>query len=582
MKKRIYFLLMLAFCFTSLNAQEENAFVTTGLSDDMTVNPEQNALWRTGESVFSSKPKNPLELGVHFGHFAINGDVPEYLPAGFGVGLHLRKAFNYALSWRLDGMFSQSRGLDGRLSTATTLMGDNGKTLRAAGKTLTSSTYRNYKAQNISGIFSVLVNVGNVLFHQEENKWNFYVGGGLGLTSAVVDVNYFDSNGSQYNWDAIESKYGSKNSRDKRKAIKDALDDTYETESTNDRNVPGINDTKNIIPSFVGTAGISRKITDKFNVSLEHQVFLQDFDKWDGHEWRVINTRSGDTDMTNDSDIAHYTNLRLGINLGEGQPLYWVNPLAAPLNDIAALKRRPVLDLTDTDGDGVIDMIDQEPESREGCAVNTMGVVIDSDGDGLVDCDDKEVYSPAGYEIDENGVHIPNCTSCLTEDDVNRIIKTTVPPMIPKPAAPVAAGCSDWFLPMIHFDNDKSRIKPEFFGQLHNVADVAKLCPNVCIDVVGHTDKKHSDDYNLGLSYKRAQAAINHLVTNYGISGDRLNLKYGGETTPLTSNATNYMNRRVEFKVGNCGDADMGMPAGAVETTTTSGSYYSGNKNSGY
>ncbi len=63
------------------------------------------------------------------------------------------------------------------------------------------------------------------------------------------------------------------------------------------------------------------------------------------------------------------------------------------------LKQRPKFDLTDSDGDGVIDMTDQEINTAAGCPVDTRGITLDSDGDGVVDCKDEEPYSPPGYEV---------------------------------------------------------------------------------------------------------------------------------------------------------------------------------------
>jgi len=146
--------------------------------------------------------------------------------------------------------------------------------------------------------------------------------------------------------------------------------------------------------------------------------------------------------------------------------------------------------------------------------------------------------------------------------------------------------CGKWFLPMVHFDSDKYSIKPEFYGHLHHVANVMKMCPSTCVSAVGHTDLRSGNDYNRVLSYNRAKAAVDYLVTNYGIDRSRFNLMYGGEETPIsvTGQSNNLMNRRVEFRVCQPGDNDMGRPAGpsAGSGGSRSGSSYSGNKNSGY
>ena len=137
--------------------------------------------------------------------------------------------------------------------------------------------------------------------------------------------------------------------------------------------------------------GISRKINKRFNIGIEHQVIASDNDYLDGIQFRTA------LDQTNNVDISHYTNVRLGINLGNfnkvTEPLYWLNPLDAGMNDIADLKQRPVLDLTDTDADGIIDMLDQEVNTPAGAPVDTRGIALDSDGDNIADYKDKEPYS---------------------------------------------------------------------------------------------------------------------------------------------------------------------------------------------
>ena len=134
--------------------------------------------------------------------------------------------------------------------------------------------------------------------------------------------------------------------------------------------------------------------------------------------------RSGS--VTSSNDLQNYTNLRLGIALGNSDeksaPLWWASPMDMLAEDLAEVKARPKLDMTDTDGDGVIDMIDQEISSPSGAAVDTRGVALDSDGDGIADHKDKEPYSPPGYKIDSEGVAQVPEPDYINEGDVNRIV----------------------------------------------------------------------------------------------------------------------------------------------------------------
>jgi outer membrane protein OmpA-like peptidoglycan-associated protein len=308
-----------------------------------------------------------------------------------------------------------------------------------------------------------------------------------------------------------------------------------------------------------------------------------DSDLWDGYE------RQSASDASTNNDLGHYTSLRLGINLGSfekaTEPLYWLNPLDAPYSDIAELKQRPKFDLTDSDGDGVIDMIDAEKNTPAGSPVDTRGVTLDSDDDGIPDYKDKERYSPPGYTTNSDGVaQVPNY---LTEEEVIDLLNS-------RPAAK-----ADWFLPMVHFDLDKYWIKPEFYGQLHHVASVMKMHPNLKVVAEGYADNRNSDAYNNVLSYNRANEAINYLMSHYQLPRDRFVLMYGGEsetlapdlpdnhTTTRNQEMQHYMNRRVEFRVAGADAMDMTKPSGpdAGEKTPESsrpGSKYSGNKNSGY
>ena len=71
------------------------------------------------------------------------------------------------------------------------------------------------------------------------------------------------------------------------------------------------------------------------------------------------------------------------------------------------------------------------------------------------------------------------------------------------------------------------------------------------IEISGHTDSVGEDDYNKGLSERRAKAVFNFFREN-GIAKDRLVSVGYGETKPKVANDTKEnraKNRRVEFKV---------------------------------
>lgn len=588
MSRKIYILVLLL-TSSYMFAQDDN------MSD------KTDASFRMGQSNYSARPKNAWELGLHLGHYFIDGDVDRTIPGGYGLGLHLRKAVHYAFSVRADLFYGSARGLDPQpwrhKSVGTPIGGGMVEDEYAQYAGNAQGWFPSHKTRRIYGALQGIVNVGNILFHKKDNKWNWYLGVGAGLSNNVTKLDLLDANGAAYQnlvtatgWTLPEfdTKAGRKRIKNK---LNELYDGVYETEGPKKAGIFRLGDETNIHVMFTGSVGVSRKINKRFNIGLEHQIMATDNDYLDGIRFRTAD------DLTQDVDLEHYTNLRLAFNLGNldknTEPLYWVNPLDATMNDIAELKARPVLDLTDSDSDGIIDMMDQEQDTPSGAAVDTRGVALDSDGDGVKDYQDKEPYSPAGYDIGKDGVaNVKKCESCLTEADVFKMIDARTAGFAKASAAPVASDCGKWFLPMIHFDLDRSNLKPEFYGHLHHVATVMKQCPSACISVVGHTDVRNSNTYNNVLSYNRAQAAIDYLVSNYGIDRSRLKLMYGGEDAPMvgkTSRETeHYMNRRVEFRICEPSDSDMGRPEGGNAGSSSrgsgksSGSSAKGDKNSGY
>ncbi|MDO9515650.1 MAG: OmpA family protein, partial [Syntrophales bacterium] len=134
----------------------------------------------------------------------------------------------------------------------------------------------------------------------------------------------------------------------------------------------------------------------------------------------------------------------------------------------------------------------------------------DSDGDGVYDNADKCPDTPAGARVD------------------NR-------------------GC--WILHDVLFDFDKAIIKPEGRPILDEAVVVLDNNPPMRVDIQGHTDSVGSDEWNQGLSERRAAAVLEALVSA-GIEPARLTAKGFGEGMPAATNETTEgraLNRRVEL-----------------------------------
>ncbi len=103
----------------------------------------------------------------------------------------------------------------------------------------------------------------------------------------------------------------------------------------------------------------------------------------------------------------------------------------------------------------------------------------------------------------------------------------------------------------IHFDYDDFTIRPQDGEILRNNAKWLSDHGNTRVQVEGHTDERGSEEYNLALGAKRAQAAKDYLTT-LGVSSDRIStISYGKELPLCTEHDEDCwaQNRRDHFVV---------------------------------
>ncbi|AEA44493.1 OmpA family protein [Fluviicola taffensis] len=102
----------------------------------------------------------------------------------------------------------------------------------------------------------------------------------------------------------------------------------------------------------------------------------------------------------------------------------------------------------------------------------------------------------------------------------------------------------------IYFDYDKSDIRPEFESFLNRIVYVINSHTDLRVKVTGNTDADGSDQYNDGLSERRAEAIIAFFV-KAGLKRDRIVIDFKGEKNPVSDNNSDegkQLNRRVDFE----------------------------------
>ncbi len=102
----------------------------------------------------------------------------------------------------------------------------------------------------------------------------------------------------------------------------------------------------------------------------------------------------------------------------------------------------------------------------------------------------------------------------------------------------------------VYFDTGKAEVKPGSKPQLDEIGKLLKAQPNLQVFIVGHTDGQGQFDANLTLSQQRAQAVVDALVQQQGVTAKRLTAKGVASLSPLATNTTEEgraRNRRVEL-----------------------------------
>lgn len=237
-------------------------------------------------------------------------------------------------------------------------------------------------------------------------------------------------------------------------------------------------------------AGINFEISENWSADLAYKYFYSEY------EFENV-----------DVDAASHL-ITVGLNYHFGGTKEQIAPPPPP-----PPAPEPVVE-PDTDGDGVIDKLDQCPDTPAGVKVDEVGCPLDTDKDGVYDYLDKCPDTPIELKVDKDG--------CPIKVTINLNVL---------------------------FDFNKSDLKPQYHEEIKRVADYMKAYPWEKATLEGHTDSKGADAYNEKLSQRRVDAIKNYLVEKFGISADRLTAVGYGESKPIATNDTEegrQLNRRVQ------------------------------------
>jgi peptidoglycan-associated lipoprotein len=171
--------------------------------------------------------------------------------------------------------------------------------------------------------------------------------------------------------------------------------------------------------------------------------------------------------------------------------------------------------------------------------------------------------TPAVGEVPLTGNRSVNPTSSVTyqatatgpggnASDIARVtvnIPAAPPADTPPPRPNVTSGNLDQSLKDVLFDYDKADIRTDMVSVLMTNAAWLKSNPNARLTIEGHCDERGSEEYNIGLGDRRANAVKEFLLTQ-GVPSSRLNTVSFGEERPACRDETEECfsrNRRAHF-----------------------------------
>ena len=535
--KKYKFLLGILFLFLAINVTAQVGGAGS-VYDSSVISKkkmsQQNEFWN-GTYNFPAKPRNMWEIGASIGMFTISSDV-SVKPLTFpNFEAHIRKAFGYVFSMRLQYLNAKGEGLNynaaenflknpawntnlpvaeryfspdalmNAYSTGVTVNSDNNGNIRDSRDVV----YYNYQTRMQDLSLQGIVTLNNIRFHKQKTGIVIYGGGGVGVSVFKTMVNALDANGNNYStlFRDVYNTYGPgtyKQRKDILKALRAGMDKTYETDAEAEGSRrPIFGKDKTLKPSGTVLAGIAFKLGKRVNLAIEDRwtfvkTDLLDGQRWQEHAW-------GDAALTRDFDSYNYASIGLNLNLGgrSVEPLWWVNPLDYAYDELRNHRnvKLPKNDCNDADGDGVCDHLDREPNTPAGCPVDTHGVTRDTDGDGVPDCKDKQLITPTECQpVNADGVG--KCPEHCCDN--------------PPPPPPPTCACD---YPTLIYKGNTSGLSNDNKAMLATVASKLKANPNCSISILGYPEASKASQANC---QKRLETIKIYLIEKEGISADRI------------------------------------------------------------
>jgi peptidoglycan-associated lipoprotein len=149
----------------------------------------------------------------------------------------------------------------------------------------------------------------------------------------------------------------------------------------------------------------------------------------------------------------------------------------------------------------------------------------------------KPATPPADLDVETTTVPAPPATPSqpqeIEQPAAPQVNDTTEDPLMSSDMAAVNAELQRrGFSADIYFDYDESTLTDDTRDKLSRNADLLKGNPQFSVTIEGHADSRGTNEYNLALGERRANAVKDYL-TSLGVEGGRLRTLSYGEERPV-------------------------------------------------
>lgn len=496
-------------------------------------------------SFFSKyEPSRRWSVGFQISPTELNGDA-DNLQLGTSIGLHAKYSFGQTFALKVSGNIGQLKG--GRGYQQISRNGSkqynglfrNGINVNDEGNQAPSEdsyTFtNNFKDLNISTVYTL----GNLSFLRPLRKYQIFMLVGAGAIWSNAKGDWTDTT---QRWKQVTGNYKAENG--------EFL--TYNGgRKANGKTKSAVNFA---VPFGVG---VKRNFGTVLDLGIEYRMHYTRSDNLDALSAPVWRNRF--TDFY--SLVSFQASFKIKNKKENDQNHYdWLNPVESLYEKMDSINNVVTGLSKDGDGDGVADFLDKDPNTPEGVNVYGNGTAVDSDGDGIIDVNDEQPFSEKGSQVDDKGVMIdedndgvPDYRDEDLKSPVNSIVNNKgihITPQATPGSSSTSTGvsccdCNDVVFPPIVFEQGSSKIKPEYYGILHDIATKMKECPELRIITIGYPDGSVGAKSGEQISRMRVTQVVDYLNDYYGIQRNRINVEY---KTTIDATSKYQKNRKVEIK----------------------------------